>query len=248
MGDFLQRVMIEKKQEVNALKRGTKSLKHALMAHPRAIIAEIKRHSPAKGHLSDIIDPVSLALTYHRAGAPVISVLTDKSFFHGCIDDLKNVSQALIDTPCVVLRKEFIVDPIQLYEAKFAGADAVLLIAAVLGDKTLPMIHAAHAIGLEVLLEVHAKSELDFALCTDADVIGVNNRHLQTLEVNIETSIQLSSSIPKDVIAVSESGIHNAETALTLFDRGYRGLLIGEALVKSSDPASLLSAFQGISA
>jgi indole-3-glycerol phosphate synthase len=263
MSDFLKKVIAQKEIEVAQLKkefprgifprgvgenpitqRKIKSLKNALST-PRSIIAEIKRASPAKGPLSDISDPTALAQTYQQAGAAAISVLTDELFFKGSIQDLKQVSQALQDTSCVILRKEFIIDNIQLEQALHAGADAVLLIVAVLGGKTQTLIDEAHALGLEVLLEVHTEEELHLALKTNADVIGINNRNLNTLVVDVQTSLDLISHIPTPVVRVSESGIHTAEIATQLFDAGFHGLLIGEALVRAENPAQLLQILRG---
>lgn len=185
-------------------------------------------------------------MTYQAAGAAAISVLTDSTFFNGSINDLRMVSAALKNTPCVILRKEFIIDEIQLVESALAGADAVLLIVAVLKDNTQAMIDKAHELGLEVLLEAHTADELTLALTTDADVIGINNRDLTTLKVDTHTSIALHDLFPKHVISVSESGIHDAKTAHQLFELGYHALLIGEALVTSPNPAELIPSMRGL--
>lgn len=254
MNDVLKRILAEKQNEVLALKesfvihahteRQVKSLRNALLGN-KSIIAEIKRASPAKGKLSDILDPVALAKQYQSAGAAAISVLTDKQFFSGSVDDLLQVSIALSDAPCPLLRKDFIIDPIQIHQAYAYGADAILLIVAAVKDKTQALIDDAHRLGLEVLLEVHTADELMFAINTTADVIGVNNRNLNTLEVDIKTSLDLITLVPRTQVCVSESGIHDAMTASILFDAGFNGLLVGEALVRSSNPGELLKAMRG---
>lgn len=262
MHDTLKKIIAQKELEVTELKnsvlknpngalaqymqgklgaRKIKSLKKALNQAP-AIIAEIKRASPAKGELAAIKDPVALAQEYYQAGAAVISVLTDALFFKGSIDDLQKVSMALSDTPVVILRKEFIIDEIQIAQAAQYGADAILLIVAVTEEKTQELIDYAHYLGLEVLLEVHTEEELELALDSDAKVIGINNRNLRTLEVDVNTSFDLIEFMPKHIIAVSESGIHDAKTAHDLFAAGFDALLVGEALVKAKNPQKLIHA------
>ncbi|MFA6037174.1 MAG: indole-3-glycerol phosphate synthase TrpC [Legionellales bacterium] len=264
MHDTLKKIIAQKELEVAELKesvlknpdgvlaqymrgklgtRKIKSLKKALSQAP-AIIAEIKRASPAKGELAQIADPVALAQKYQQAGVAAISVLTDSVFFNGSVDDLQKVSAALQDTPVVILRKEFIIDEIQIAQAAQYGADAVLIIVAVTEDKTQELIDYAHYLGLEVLLEVHTEEELELALDTDAKVIGINNRNLRTLEVDINTSYDLIEFMPKPIIAVSESGIHDAQTAHDLFAAGFNALLVGEALVKAKDPKKLINAMR----
>lgn len=221
-----------------------KSLFHALKK-PRSIIAEIKRRSPAHGALADITNPVALAHEYVAGGASAISVLTDKPYFNGCMEDLHSVSEAVAHTPCPVLRKDFIIHPVQLFHSVAMGADAVLLIVAVLQDKTQSMIDMAESLGLDVLLEVHTREELSFALDTSAKIIGVNNRNLHTLDVDIQTSLDIIKRIPSHIVSVSESGIQDAQTAAHLFDAGYSAILVGEALVKSAYPRHLIKAMRG---
>ncbi|MGA2655649.1 MAG: indole-3-glycerol phosphate synthase TrpC [Gammaproteobacteria bacterium] len=266
MHDTLQKIIAQKELEVAKLKeiihknpdgelsqfmrgklgnRKIKSFKKAL-SQPQAIIAEIKRSSPAKGELAKIADPVALAQKYQQAGAAAISVLTDEMFFNGSINDLQQVSLALQNTDCAILRKEFIIDEIQIAQAVQYGADAVLLIMAVTEDKTQELIDFAHYLEMEVLLEVHTEDELEQALDTNAKIIGVNNRDLRTLEVDINTSFNLIEFMPKTVIAVAESGIQDFKTAHDLFDVGYDALLVGEALVKAKDPEKLIRAMRGI--
>lgn len=266
MHDMLRKIIAQKEQEVIALKdalldepdsplsnfmrgklghRKIKSLKKALQK-PFSIIAEIKRASPAKGVLATIPDPVSLALQYQQAGASAISVLTDELFFNGSLQDLQKVSQALQETDCAILRKEFIIDELQIAQAAQYGADAVLLIMGVTEDKTHELIDYAHYLGLEVLLEVHTEDELEAALDTQAKIIGVNNRNLHTLAVDLETSFQLIEYIPRHIVKVSESGIHDAQTSEALFAAGFDALLVGEALVKAKNPQTLLKQLRGV--
>lgn len=221
-----------------------KSLSQALKK-PGSIIAEIKRRSPAHGTLSDISNPVKLAHDYIAGGASAISVLTDKPYFNGSMEDLHCVSKSIAHTACPVLRKDFIIDPVQLFHSIAMGADAVLLIVAVLQNRTQSMIDKAESLGLEVLLEVHTREELAVALDTSATIIGVNNRNLHTLNVDIQTSLDIIKHIPTHIISVSESGIRDAQTAARLFDAGYSALLVGEALVKSDHPGNLIQTMRG---
>lgn len=251
MHSVLQEIIHSKSIEVLGLDtaypkqgRTVKSLKKALET-PKSIIAEIKRHSPAHGAIADIQDPTKLAQQYKNGGASAISVLTDKPHFNGCIDDMKRVSESIAEAQCPVLRKDFIIDPRQLIQAAEYGADAVLLIVAVLQGKTQSMISAAESLGLEVLLEVHTLEELSVALDTSAKMIGINNRNLHTLDVDIQTSIKLIKHIPGHIVSVSESGIHDAKTAKKLFDAGFSALLVGEALVRSSNPGLLIQEMRG---
>jgi len=255
MHSVLKKIIAQKEKEVAALKaaahlfskpnRPIKSLAQSL-SQAHSLIAEIKRASPAKGALSCITDPAALASVYQKAGASGISVLTDNIFFNGSINDLHLVSSALQNTPCPILRKEFIIDRIQIDQALHFGADALLLIVAVLQDKTQNFIDYAHSLGLEVLLEVHTRDELNLALKSDARIIGINNRNLKTLEVSLETSFDLIKQIPSDRITVSESGIQDAQSARQLFDVGFNALLVGEALVRSEKPATLIKEMRGI--
>jgi indole-3-glycerol phosphate synthase len=205
---------------------------------PIRVIAEVKRASPSAGEIGKIADPAALARAYVRGGAAAISVLTDGPSFGGSLDDLKTV-RAAVDVP--VLRKDFIVDDYQLIEARAAGADAVLLIVAALSSRQLKELHeAARAVGLECLVEIHAESELEQALAVGAQIIGVNNRDLHTLKVDVATSERLIPRIDPRRKAVAESGILGPEEAKRLRAAGAANLLIGEALVRAKDPAALL--------
>jgi indole-3-glycerol phosphate synthase len=198
------------------------------------IIAEFKRKSPSKGIINAYAPVERTTIGYMQAGASALSVLTDKQFFGGSNDDLIVVRKFNF---CPILRKDFTIDEYQIIEAKSIGADAILLIAAVLSPVESKSLAAfAHSLGLEVLLEVHDEHELKQNLEVGADLIGVNNRNLKTFEVSIEISKQLASLIPNSVVKVSESGISMPETIIELKKYGYEGFLMGENFMKHSQP------------
>ena len=199
------------------------------------IIAEFKRASPSVGMIRSDLSPVDVARHYERGGACAISVLTDEEYFGGSIDDLSAVRSS---TRLPVLRKDFIVDPIQIYQAAIAGADAVLLIVAALGDHSLGKLRnvAENELGLDALIEVHTSEELRRALNAGAKIIGVNNRNLQTFEVSLSTSEQLISEAPADCVVISESGLRSPEQLSYLHGLGFRGFLIGEQLMRAKNP------------
>lgn len=198
------------------------------------IIAEFKRKSPSKGMINAFASVERTTIGYMQAGASALSVLTDKNFFGGSSDDLKTVRKFNF---CPILRKDFMIDEYQIIDAKSIGADAILLIAAVLDPaKAKSLADFAHSLGLEVLLEVHDKEELRLHEKIGADLIGVNNRNLKTFEVSIETSKQLSALIPSGVVKVSESGITSPQTIIELREHGFEGFLIGENFMKHSRP------------
>jgi indole-3-glycerol phosphate synthase len=204
------------------------------------IIAECKRRSPSKGVLRPGYDPVAIARAYAGAGAAAISVLTEPAFFDGELDHLQAVHEA-VEVP--VLRKDFLVTEYQLLEAKAAGADAVLLIVAALRPVELKVLHDhALALGLDVLVEVHDANELAMALDAGARIVGVNNRNLRTLDIDVHASEELIVGIPPDVIAVSESGLKSAEDVGRLRQLGYRAFLIGERFMTEPDPGAALQA------
>jgi indole-3-glycerol phosphate synthase len=203
------------------------------------IIAECKRRSPSRGVLRAAYDPVALATGYERAGAAALSILTEPTFFDGALEHLVAVRDA-VGLP--LLRKDFIVDSYQLLEARASGADAVLLIVAALSDRELrTLLSAARAIGLAALVEVHEEAEIERALEAGADIIGVNNRNLRTLEVNVNISELAAARIPGTVVAVSESGLKTPDDVARLQALGYRAFLIGERLMTAADPAAALS-------
>lgn len=202
------------------------------------VIAECKRRSPSRGVLRWDYDPASIAAGYTAHGAAAISVLTEPSFFDGSLDHLRAVRAAV---PLPLLRKEFIVDRYQLVEARAAGADAVLLIVSALDDRSLRALSRdAHDLGLDVLVEVHDEAELDRALAADARVVGVNNRNLRTLAVDLEASFRLAARIPAGVVAVAESGIRSGEAIASLLAVGYQGFLVGERCMSAPDPGLAL--------
>ena len=204
-----------------------------------AIIAEIKRSSPSEGAIQADADPAEVARKYEQAGAACLSVLTDKQFFGGSLDDLVS-ARASVRLP--VLRKDFTLDRYHLLQASANGADAVLLIVAALTDAELvDLVTHAKALNLDVLVEVHDEAELERALALEADLIGVNNRNLKTLEVSLETSLRLAKRIPPGVVAVSESGIRTREDIARLRDVGFRAFLVGTSLMKEGDPGKALA-------
>jgi indole-3-glycerol phosphate synthase len=208
-----------------------------------AIIAEIKRASPSEGTIQHGADSIEVARKYEEAGAACLSVLTDKQFFGGSLDDLVSARSA-VRLP--VLRKDFTLERYHLLQASAHGADAVLLIVAALTDAELrDLMTHAKALDLDVLMEVHDEAELDRALALEPDLIGVNNRNLKTLEVSLDTSLRLAKRMPKGVLAVSESGIRTREDIVRLQDAGYRAFLVGSSLMKHKDPGKALAELLG---
>jgi indole-3-glycerol phosphate synthase len=200
------------------------------------LIAEVKRASPSQGLFRADLDPIAQASTYAAAGAAAVSVLTDARYFHGSLDDLVLVRRAV---PVPVLRKEFIVDEYQLWEAREAGADAVLLIVAALDDAVLrDLLGAAKGAGLATLVEVHTAAELDRALRLGAPVIGINNRDLQTLTTTLAPSLALLPQIPPGPIAVSESGLRTGADVAQVVAAGAHAVLVGETLLRAEDVAA----------
>jgi len=203
------------------------------------IIAEFKRRSPSAGIIRDDLAVSEIVHRYEAGGACAISVLTDEEYFGGSIADLR---AARSSTNLPLLHKDFIIDPIQILESAIAGADAVLLIVAALDDLSLGELRALaeDELGLDALVEVHSSEELRRALNSGARIIGVNNRNLRTFQVSLNTSEHLISEVPRDRILVSESGLRNADSLLRLHKVGFRGFLIGEALMRASDPEKSL--------
>ncbi len=201
------------------------------------IIAECKRRSPLKGLLCGTYEPVRLALAYQAGGAAAISVLTEPSFFDGALEHLTAVREA---TEVPLLRKDFVVDEYQIVEARAAGADAVLLIVAILGDRLADLMREADRCGLASLGEVHDADDLRRAVDSGARIVGVNSRDLRTMQVNPERCIELAARMPRDVTAVAESGIRTVSDVMRLRAAGYAALLVGETLVRSSDPAGTM--------
>lgn len=218
-----------------------RSLKQSLLL-PGAtgIIAEFKRKSPSKGIINDQVNILDVINAYDSQGASGISVLTDKKFFGGNLKDIYDNKNTL-HTP--VLRKDFMIDEYQFYEAKAIGADVILLIAACLTVKQVKQFATlAKQLGLEVLLEIHSHEELEH-ICDKIDFVGVNNRNLKTFEVDIQTSLRLAGEIPGAFIKISESGISDVDTVVTLKHAGYKGFLMGENFMKHSRPAIAFAGF-----
>lgn len=224
----------------NLQREGRKSLQQALQGSHLAVIAEIKRKSPSKGALAQIVDPIALAQTYLDGGADALSILTDELFFNGKLTDLTSVSRVFANNVTPILRKDFVLDVVQIAEAVVAGADAILAIVAVLGQETKTILQAAKAMGIEVLVEVHTEAELDLAMDCGAEIIGVNNRDLTTFQIDSERAFALISLIPQEIIRVAESGIRNPELARAYHQAGYDAVLIGEALVTATAPAQFI--------
>jgi indole-3-glycerol phosphate synthase len=223
------------------MERSPRSLSASLEQRPTGIIAEHKRRSPSRAVINQGCSVETVVKGYDRGGAAAISVLTDGKYFGGSLDDLL-LARASTDLP--LLRKEFIVDPYQVLEARAYGADAILLIAAVLDpDRIRELCREAHALGLEVLLEVHDRAELERSLDGGADLIGVNNRNLKTFEVSLDTSRELISLIPTEVGRVSESGLGHPAQLRELQQLGYKGFLMGESFMKQPDPGAALAEF-----
>jgi indole-3-glycerol phosphate synthase len=250
--DILTRIVAKKREELASSvpsmekweRRATSHIGarrpfHAALSSTRpAIIAEMKKASPSKGVLSADFDPARIAFQYERGGATAISVLTDESFFQGSLGDLESARSA-ISLP--VLRKDFTIAPEHIVEAAAHGADAILLIAAILTEREVrDFRETAARYQMDALVEVHNRTELDMALGAGSRIIGVNNRDLTTFQVTLETSLKLAEHIPAGILRVSESGIHDAHDIATLRDAGYHAFLVGEHLMRSGDPEAAL--------
>ncbi len=227
--------------ERRAQEHTPRGFRRALEFHSRAgtaVIAELKKASPSRGLIRADFDPETLAKELEEAGAAALSVLTDAEFFQGSLENLKRAS-ASVRLPC--LRKDFIVDELQIMEARANGADAVLLIVAALSQTELTALaRRAGEYLLDVLCEVHDEAELQRAIEAGCDLIGVNSRDLRTFKVDLETAFRLADSIPDNVLRVAESGIHSGADVARLRDAGYRAFLIGESLMKAESPGKAL--------
>ncbi len=247
---YLTAVTRRKRQEIAALKASTAELVSAAADVPPArpwsaalrhddrvaLIAELKRRAPSAGMLRPDMDPPALARTYEQAGASALSVLTDADF-DASLDDLRQSREAV---SVAVLRKDFIIDPVQVYESRIAGADAILLIVRALSaDELSTLLGIADEVGLGTLVEVHDEAELERALATDAPVIGINNRDLATLTTSLEITRRLARRVPADRVLVAESGIESGEQVRELGELGVDAVLVGRALVSQSQPGRL---------
>jgi len=249
MMDILEKIVVDKKRELHLKKtviplkqleasllfqREPVSLANALRKSKTGIIAEHKRRSPSKSVINQNSSVQDIAIGYMNAGACGMSVLTDAKYFGGSLDDLI-IARAAVDFP--LLRKEFIIDEYQIIETRAYGADTILLIAAILTRKQIKVLsELAKSLGLDVLLEVHNEEELVKSMMSSLDMLGVNNRNLKTFEVNLETSAALSQQIPDEFVKVSESGISSVSAINTLREFGYKGFLVGENFMKTSNP------------
>lgn len=245
MGTILDQIIAQKKKEVALLQDQKLVLHHDLApkrsfikkletADKLSIIAEFKRASPSKGIINDKLEPAEQAANYEKYGACAISVLTDSAFFQGSFADLKAVREA-VNLP--ILCKDFIIDPLQIDHASYYGADLILLIVAALKEQELhDLFHYANRKGLEVLVEVHNKAELEIAVKAGAKLIGVNNRNLKSFEVSLEVTENLATAV-KDSGAylISESGLHNQADVARVRNAGANGILVGEAFMKAPD-------------
>ena len=232
-------------QEYLELRRrpARRGFRRTLAAKNPAVIAEIKKASPSAGLIAEKFDPGDIARQYEEAGAAALSVLTDRQFFQGSLDDLVE-ARSSVRLP--VLRKDFTLDRYHLLQASAAGADCVLLIVAALTDEELTeLLAAARELELDALVEVHDEAELDRALAVGADLIGVNNRNLKTLEVSLDTSLRLAPRLPDGVLKVSESGIRTGDDVQRLRDAGYAAFLVGESLMRQADPGGALARLLG---
>jgi indole-3-glycerol phosphate synthase len=209
-----------------------------------ALVAEVKRKSPSAGQISESLDPVSHAVAYARAGASAVSVLTDGPWFGGSLDDLQAVVAAV---PVPVLRKDFILDELQIAEARAAGASAVLLIVRALSPARLSeLLQATWAFGLEALVEAHDQWELDLALAAGARIVGINSRNLDDFRIDIESAWALIAGIPPEVVVIAESGMASEVDVRRAADAGADGVLIGTALSGASDPSGLVAALSSV--
>ncbi len=235
-----QAISIEQLQEGISETSIVRSMKQALASSSSGIIAEFKRRSPSKGWIKEEARPEDILPAYVSGGASALSILTDEKFFGGSLKDIRT-ARPLTDVP--VLRKDFIIDEYQLYQAKIVGADAVLLIAAALEQhKCQELTEQAHQLGLEVLLEIHSAEELSY-INNQIDMIGINNRNLGTFFTDVENSFRLAGQLPQDAVLVSESGISDPAIVKRLRNAGFKGFLIGETFMKTPQPGDTLQSF-----
>jgi len=262
MSSILAEILDHKRRELEAAKRREapealarraaaashvpRGFRASLASGPRPrVVAELKRRSPSRGEIRPDFDPVACAVAYAEAGAAAISVLTDERFFGGSLADLGAV-RAAVALP--LLRKDFLIDPYQVDEARLAGADAVLLIASALAPHDLAALRARAAErGIDALVEVHDEAELEMALAAGADLVGVNNRDLRSFRVDLGTTERLAPRVPEGVVLVAESGIFEHADVDRLERAGARAVLVGEALMREPDPGRALRRLRGSS-
>ena len=260
MKDILEEIVADKRIEVEAQKRTVTpdelygmvetaiesnvhtplSMSASLLASKSGIISEFKRKSPSKGWIHEDAKVEEVVPLYSSNGASAISILTDEKYFGG---NLRFISKVRERVTVPILRKDFIIDEYQLFQARLVGADAVLLIAADLKPgECKSLAHTAHELGLETLLEVHTEKELEY-VGDDIDMVGVNNRNLGTFHTDVQNSFRLAECLPKDFVLVSESGIGDVSTIRQLREVGFRGFLIGETFMKTAEPGTTLAQF-----
>ena len=239
--DILQEIVAHKREEPEQMCTPKPSMRQALLSSDTGIIAEFKRRSPSKGWIKEEGRADVIPLSYQQNGAAALSILTDKHYFGGHDDFIRTARRSGVTIP--VLYKNFVVSELQLYEALLCGASAVLLIAACLSKQECArLLEKAHVLGLEVLLEMHSKEELEYA-DLDPDMCGINNRNLGSFVTDVENSYRLAELLPKDTVKVSESGISRPETIRELRQAGFRGFLIGETFMREADPGQALQQF-----
>ena len=239
--DILQEIVAHKQLELERLCAKKPSLREALLQSPSGIIAEFKRRSPSKGWIKEDGRADIIPMSYQQNGAAALSILTDEHYFGGCDDFIRQARQSGVTLP--ILYKNFVINEAQLYAAALCGASAVLLIAACLSKlECKQLMDKAHALGLEVLLEMHSEPELEYAEL-EPDVCGINNRNLGSFVTDVENSFRLAELLPKEAVKVSESGISNPETVKKLRSAGFRGFLLGENFMKTADPGQALNEF-----
>ena len=241
MSDILHDIIAHKRLEMEALRTGKPSLREALLASETGIIAEFKRKSPSKGWIKEDGRADEIPLAYQQAGAAAVSILTDSHYFGGCDDFIRTARNSGVTIP--ILYKNFVIDELQLMQAVLCVASAVLLIAACLTrQECRELIRKAHDLGLEVLLEMHAEEELDYA-DLGADLCGINNRNLGSFVTDVENSFRLAERLPSEAVKVSESGISNPAVVRALREAGFRGFLIGENFMRAASPGDSLRQF-----
>lgn len=239
--DILDQIIATKQEELARMKAKKPSLREALLKSDTGIIAEFKRRSPSKGWIKEEGRASEIPFSYQQNGAAALSILTDKQYFGGHDHFITEARQSGVTIP--ILYKNFVIDEMQLYEAALCGASAVLLIAACLSKAQCRMLmHSAHELGLEVLLEMHNERELEYA-DIEPDLCGINNRHLGSFVTDVETSFRLAELLPQKAIKVSESGISDPKTIKELRNSGFQGFLIGETFMKESHPGLALKEF-----
>ena len=243
MENFLEKIVSRKKEEIKGIcvpyqeRTNSNSFLKALQKPGLSVIGEIKRKSPSKGDINLHLNALSLAKEYESGGAAAVSVLTDEEGFGGTIEDLVTVKKG-VEIP--VLQKEFIIDPVQISQAVAIGADAVLLIVRALGDRLKEFLDLCNKQGIDALVEVHNQQEIELAMTAGAKIVGINNRDLKSFKVDLSTSEQSVNSIPRECVRVAESGVRSVADARRMYEAGFDAVLVGEALVTSTDPRTMI--------